>query len=309
MRRVFSSHAEVIRVWASRSQDEGRSGNINFRGDVIYSYDWYPIGRFVGDVVLIQSDNYSVSTTKHINFVSWATRTREKFYVPNLDPVDHAGNIDYFMAELKWRANRFWNSRQVTRSYDSYFRIFHQLKDYVKTFNLKLPAFAGYELLGEKAKKKIAEFKQRHWNGVIIPKWLFYKKQLEPKDLFKIKNAQVRAEFVKKVGIDRIIYHLGKVIDTVDNYQLVLLDLGDGRSRPFLKMENPSVPELWHVEGVHPVCQTVEDAIQYRHYGQLFVDVKSCRIDERWNFENEKYEVVKDYSKIVLPKWKPVKLT
>jgi hypothetical protein len=42
------------------------------------------------------------------------------------------------------------------------------------------------------------------------------------------------------------------------------IDLGDGRYRPYLKMINPSLGVV-HVEGVHPDCKTVEEAICFRN--------------------------------------------
>jgi len=88
--------------------------------------------------------------------------------------------------------------------------------------------------------------------------------RLEGKRLLEISNAQVRTEFVKKVGVERICSDLGaKTIDTASDYALLELDLGDGRRRPYLKMKNPSTNE-WHVEGVHPTCTTVREAINWR---------------------------------------------
>ena len=47
-------------------------------------------------------------------------------------------------------------------------------------------------------------------------------------------------------------------------YELLLLDLGDGRRRPFLKMTNPSTGD-YEYQGVPPNCKTVEEAICFRN--------------------------------------------
>ncbi|MCY3018341.1 MAG: hypothetical protein NTW87_04815 [Planctomycetota bacterium] len=44
----------------------------------------------------------------------------------------------------------------------------------------------------------------------------------------------------------------------------LLLDLGDRRMRPYLKMLNPSIG-TWHVEGVTPSCTTVLEALAWRN--------------------------------------------
>jgi len=69
---------------------------------------------------------------------------------------------------------------------------------------------------------------------------------------------------VRKIGIDRICYKLGTAIDKQGDYELLLIDIGDERKRPYLKMLNPSIG-TWHVEGVHPHCKTVEQALNWRN--------------------------------------------
>jgi len=105
-------------------------------------------------------------------------------------------------------------------------------------------------------------------HGVRVEQWLAESpaESIDPKRLLSIPNADIRREFVRKVGIDRICYSLGaRTIDRCGDYELLDLDLGDGRRRPYLKMTNPSVPEVWHVEGVHPDCLTVQDALNFRN--------------------------------------------
>ena len=83
--------------------------------------------------------------------------------------------------------------------------------------------------------------------------------------ILKEKNAEVRREIVRKVGIERVCEKLNaKIIDKVNNYELLMLDLGDDRTRPYLKMLNPSIG-IYHIEGVHPDCNTVEKALNWRN--------------------------------------------
>jgi len=58
------------------------------------------------------------------------------------------------------------------------------------------------------------------------------------------------------------------VIDRKGDYELLLLDLGDGRRRPYLKMRNPSLG-VYHIEGVHPDCSTVVEALRWRNGSDL----------------------------------------
>jgi hypothetical protein len=83
----------------------------------------------------------------------------------------------------------------------------------------------------------------------------------------KTRNAEIRRELVRKIGIERVLSELGAtVLDKTEDgkYELVSLALGDGRNRPYLKMLNPSIG-TWHIEGVEPRITTVAGALRYRN--------------------------------------------
>jgi len=89
--------------------------------------------------------------------------------------------------------------------------------------------------------------------------------KLDPKIILTEKNVEVRREIVRKIGVEIVCNKLGaKVIDSYKDYELLTLDLGDGRERPYLKMKNPSIG-TYHIEGVHPDCKTVKDALKFRN--------------------------------------------
>jgi len=111
-------------------------------------------------------------------------------------------------------------------------------------------------------------------NGVAVPEWLAVQRdtEIDPSEIAKIKNVEVRREFIRKVGLERIKYKLGaKDIHTdtyvIDNkpleYKLVEFVFGDVTARA-LEMQNPSLPDVTHVEFVPLACQTVEDAWRFR---------------------------------------------
>jgi hypothetical protein len=92
---------------------------------------------------------------------------------------------------------------------------------------------------------------------------------LTPAQIAQERNAQVRQVMVERVGIERVCQMFkAKSINTQGDYALLLLDLGDGRKRPYLKMKNPSVG-CFHIEGVHPTCTTVQQAINWRASGDI----------------------------------------
>jgi len=104
-------------------------------------------------------------------------------------------------------------------------------------------------------------------NGVRVPRELVETpaEKLDPQLVVKETNAEVRREIVRKIGVERICQKLGaKVLDKKGNYELLNLNLGENRIRPYLKMLNPSVG-TYHIEGVAPDIKTVEQALNWRN--------------------------------------------
>lgn len=50
------------------------------------------------------------------------------------------------------------------------------------------------------------------------------------------------------------------------------LNLGDDRSRPYLKMKNPSIA-TYHLEGVAPEIRTVQEALDWRNQTKIRPEV------------------------------------
>jgi len=104
-------------------------------------------------------------------------------------------------------------------------------------------------------------------NGVLVPQWLAETKdtELDPRKIIEIQNAEIRREFIRKVGIERIEYKLSsKTIEQDRVYALIDLTLDKGRTWRYLKMQNPSIG-TYHIEGVPMGCKTIQDALNFRN--------------------------------------------
>ena len=110
-------------------------------------------------------------------------------------------------------------------------------------------------------------------NGVRVPEWLVETPttDLDARKFAELHNAEIRREFVRKVGIERIVTELGaEVLDRHGNYELLAVDLGGRTGKwPYLKMRNPSIG-VWHLEAVTKECATVEQALNWRNGGGAF---------------------------------------
>jgi hypothetical protein len=104
------------------------------------------------------------------------------------------------------------------------------------------------------------------WHGVLVPDFVVMRPETITREhILHESNAQIRQVMVERVGIERVCQLCqAQDVDAWGDYALLLLDLGDGRKRPYLKMKNPSVG-VWHVEGVHPDCRTVRQALKWRN--------------------------------------------
>jgi hypothetical protein len=90
--------------------------------------------------------------------------------------------------------------------------------------------------------------------------------KLDPKLILTEKNAEVRREIVRKIGIERLVQKLGaKTLDKWEDYELLQIDKVEGMvNKPlYLKMKNPSIG-TWHVEGVPPTIKTCQEALSWR---------------------------------------------
>lgn len=87
MKTVFTG-AEVPHIFATQRQPEGRNsnGSLWFVGPTLYSYR-EPIAHFFGDAVLISDDRFSVTTSKHQSWASYALNHFERVRVPQLKRV------------------------------------------------------------------------------------------------------------------------------------------------------------------------------------------------------------------------------
>lgn len=121
--------------------------------------------------------------------------------------------------------------------------------------------------------------------GVSVPSWMVLtpSHELTLQDYNKLKNADQKAEFIRKVGIEKFL-ESGKVVDTFENYpekkfpwwhksQYQLIDMKsifpNLTYAPYLKMLNQTT-DIWHMEGVSPNCRTLSDALKERFGGAEF---------------------------------------
>ncbi len=120
-------------------------------------------------------------------------------------------------------------------------------------------------------------------NGVEVPDWLVTTdaENLDINKFLKEENADVKAEFVRKYGVERML-NFGNKIDSYENYDQEEnpwwwkseYELWDMHSlfpgldyQPYLKMTNQTTG-IFHVEALSPAVRTISDALKERFGGK-----------------------------------------
>jgi hypothetical protein len=111
-------------------------------------------------------------------------------------------------------------------------------------------------------------------NGVAMPQDIIMTpgEQLDCGLVAKTENVEQRREILRKIGAERYVHKVGaKVLDTEKNakgetvYELIQIDIRNRNPARALKMLNPSLPEVWHIEFVRENANTVGEALMFRN--------------------------------------------
>ena len=128
MKKVLSNSSAVIHVFAQRSQNEARCSNVFFNNpQEIYSYGHhYMLGKFLDDdTILIDDTGYSVTTSKHISEISYATRQYKQFFRTKTD-LKHVYN------EVIFNKNSLGNARKPEKYIQPILSLFDSLNEFIK---------------------------------------------------------------------------------------------------------------------------------------------------------------------------------
>lgn len=321
--KTVMCNREIACKWGEQQEGRNQSGSFSFSGPNLYSYS-IKVGYICKNGRrFVTTEKYSITTTQQLSKVS------RDFEVPFLGETedDHKGNVQSYLAEMKQTVMKFSNCRSRTGRWivQRNNALKEELEKYCKAFELKMPVTLGLYL--DPDSRMVKEFEKRFykpddkgWREIFLPKWLADKgmENVEAKDLLKTRNTEIRREIIRLLGIEHVCEEFGaKTIDKQDEYELILLDLKDERRRPFLKMRNPSV-DAWHIEGVHPCLKTVQDALNYRRYGDEMLEVivpdgLNWREHQEFRMNDENWQVKEEYKTTPLfpneRDWRPEQLT
>lgn len=188
--------------------------------------------------------------------------------------------------------------KKIWRWYKKSLNVF--LVDYIRTSNtcyvIKKPDELKIDTDKNDVYFRYGQEEFYYKNKAKIPVWLYKTdvRDWKVKDYLLLANADAKAVFIEKIGIDRLAKY-GTVIDTYENYpdnemweesEYKIIDMHKiippkqivdqwgykrGKAKPyryapFLYMKNQTTG-VYHLEGIHPRCKTLYDAIKMRYNG------------------------------------------
>jgi hypothetical protein len=89
MKTVFTSNKELCHVFAQQVQDTGKTGNLFFNGNVLYSYGWhYPVVVLVSDsIAIFNGQGYSNTTNRHTSLARQALLHYKRHEIESTDII------------------------------------------------------------------------------------------------------------------------------------------------------------------------------------------------------------------------------
>ena len=220
MRIVLKNHDEAGHVWAQQLQHEGRASNVFFYGKTIYSYgEHFPLAKFEKqNVVLMNSNRYSVSTSKHHSIVLGALDldTVKVFHVPypgsqRSERNDHL-NVKSYFDNFK----KHLDKASRARSYYSYYLQWAKASredalEYCKTFRCKkhFNSFDfDFDFESDSVKEKLSQMRIR---------------EKKKEELKRAKKAKALKEAVMK-------WRKGENVYVVNSPETMLRVIEDGKT-------------------------------------------------------------------------------
>jgi len=141
MKRVFTTSEDVIHLFAQQIQTDARCSNVFFEktwtdngidyGNKIYSYGYhYLLGQFITDkCIIINNEGYSVTTTKHIHQITWATSHFDQFLTSNICIKSALHKVK---ANLKKLAKARKKELYISPIKESWY-LFNEFQEYIRT--------------------------------------------------------------------------------------------------------------------------------------------------------------------------------
>lgn len=163
MKTVFSNSNEVMHIFAQRTQSHGKSSNVFFYNDKIYSYGYhYLLAEFLdNNTILINDKGYSNTTAKHISNIKQATNQYKRYYISETNETILLNKFNFLLEKLAKAKKPEIYISQVNYLYTKYSEFQAYKKQKLNKDLIKLHKIANNSINLEKYKKAIQQKEKR----------------------------------------------------------------------------------------------------------------------------------------------------
>ena len=205
MRKVLKNSSEVIHYFANQIQNEGKnqSRNIYFEGKSLFSYgSHYKLAQILTlQSVLINDIGYSVTTSKHINETTHATRHLTRFFSSEVFLKNALSECESLAQKIPFaRSNKLNHINRIKRLYNKVI----EFDLFCKENKIDFIRWSNYQKINTKLDKRSKDFKRLQYlynslsNIETLESEIKAQKQIE-----KAKREREQKQLIKR-------YRLGK---------------------------------------------------------------------------------------------------
>lgn len=256
---------QVAHLWANKSRASAKGSNLFFEGDTIYSYGYhFPVARHYKGVILFNSQDYSVTTSKHKSYVFSACHHLPVYRVsdPKQDPSGQ--DVKAYGERIKTLSLQVARARDPRWKLESLEKLIGEANNFCVRFGFKT-RFAvpeNFEALKERA-KAVADQKRRQTiarqerqareQAELVTKWLAG----ELVSLFSVNKVYLRARNVDAEVSSGEEKRWEKVMETSKGARVPILEAEKAFRFVMLKREKG-----WHRNGENfPIGEFHLDAV------------------------------------------------
>lgn len=165
MKKVFSNSSDVMHVFVARTQTEGKSSNVFFYNDKIYSYGHhYLLAEFIknnsgAEAILINNTGYSVTTSKHISEIRSASRQYKQFFTLSADSGEVLQQLENLISKLEKAKKPELYINEANILYSSFINFLDWSEKNISEYPLIVSAYSVFET--KDIKKYFAEKEEK----------------------------------------------------------------------------------------------------------------------------------------------------
>jgi len=189
MKNIFSNSSEVIHLFANKTQERAtnQTRNAYFNSDGLFSYgSHYQLAKHLqGGAILINDLGYSMTTTKHINEISQASRHKTRFYTSSVLIGEVLPTIENLLTKLPKAKSR---KLEYIATIKSLFDSFQRFQRYAKENKINKLFWSNNNILQPITDKRSKEYKRL----------LFIAKNMQNLDILESEVLKEKARQDKK---------------------------------------------------------------------------------------------------------------